>query len=281
MKMDDDLGVRKARQGGGPETEANEAARSRNIATLRVLNVLSAFAFERPSFGVTDLAGHLGMTKNMVHRALATLVDQGFLVRDASGTRYELGFGVLALQNPYFPAPDFRTLAGPCLRRLHEISGGTAQLSVRAGDFQVVIDGVEGFGVMAIRTKIGVLMPLHASAASRAILSALPDQEIEADLKRNAPLKRFTENTLTEPAQIWKEVRAIRARGCAEGLEDHSRGGHSVSFYVLGADGLPHGAVTVGGPKSRFTPERMKELMPEFVAAVNDLRRQAALYEVS
>ena len=46
------------------------------------------------------------MTKNMVHRALATLVDQGFLVRDASGTRYELGFGV-PLQSPYFPAPDF------------------------------------------------------------------------------------------------------------------------------------------------------------------------------
>ena len=185
------------------------------------------------------------------------------------------------MQSPYFPAPDFGPSQDHAFVACTRSAGERRSFRFARAIFQVVIDGVEGFGVMAIRTKIGVLMPLHASAASRAILSALPDQEIEAYMKRNAPLKRFTENTLTEPAQIWKEVRAIRARGCAEGLEDHSRGGHLVSFYVLGADGLPHGAVTVGGPKSRFTPERMKELMPEFVAAVNDLRRQAALYEVS
>ena len=62
---------------------------------------LSAFVSDAAAFGVTELSQQLGMTKNMVHRALTTLVDQGYLVRDAAGTRYESrisGRGIAELQ---------------------------------------------------------------------------------------------------------------------------------------------------------------------------------------
>ncbi len=244
-----------------------------------MLQVLKMFTFGDASYGVTELSRALGMTKNMVYRALTTLVEQGYIIRSANGSRYELGFGVLSLQNPNFPIPDFRAIAAPYLHDLHDLNDFTVQLSIRARDYQLVIDGIESHGVTAVRTKIGVLMPLHASAASRAILAALPDSEITDYLKRNTPLERFTETTLTEPDALWREVQRVRERGYAEGLEDYNRGGSSLAFFVRGADGFPHGAVTVGGPKNVFTPERMAEFTPQISAIVEQLRREAALYD--
>jgi DNA-binding IclR family transcriptional regulator len=62
-----------------------------NKATVYILRVLSAFAADIPSFGVTALSKQLGMTKSMVHRALTTLLDQGYIVRDSTGSAYQLG----------------------------------------------------------------------------------------------------------------------------------------------------------------------------------------------
>jgi DNA-binding IclR family transcriptional regulator len=263
----------------GGQSAGGARARGFNVATTRILDVLSQFALVEPQFGVTELSQQLGMTKNMVHRALATLVDQGYLVRDLSGRRYELGYKVLELQNPNFPAPDIRTIARPYLERLHALTGQTAQLTVRAGDGQVVIDGVEGRGQIVTRTKLGQYFPLHASSASRAILAAMSDADVDAYIKRNAPLPRFTENTLTEPAALKREIAGIRARGYAESFEDYNRGSYGLAFALPATDGTPHGAAIVGGPLHQFTPARAREFLPLIEKVIDELRNVARLYD--
>ena len=57
--------------------DAGESFADTNKATVRVLGVLSMFAADVESYGVTELASQLGMSKNMAFRALSTLVDQG------------------------------------------------------------------------------------------------------------------------------------------------------------------------------------------------------------
>ena len=65
--------------------------RYRNQAAQRVLTVLAAFVGRAAPCGVSELSRALGMNKNMVHRALTTLTEQGYLARDVSGQRYQLG----------------------------------------------------------------------------------------------------------------------------------------------------------------------------------------------
>ena len=69
----------------------------RNQATSRVLAVLTAFVGRNEARGVSEIARQLGMNKNMVHRALATLAAHGYIMRDGSGGRYQLGLRLLAL----------------------------------------------------------------------------------------------------------------------------------------------------------------------------------------
>jgi IclR family transcriptional regulator, KDG regulon repressor len=248
-----------------------------NKATVRVLGVLSRFIGHRSSWGVTELSQDLGLSKNMVHRALSTLLEQGYVVRDASGARYEIGTRVLELGAGQLEEPDVRALCGPAMRQLHQLTGESVFLSIIVGRNHVTIDSVEAHGVKVSNPR-GLPVPLHASPASRALLSFLSDEEIEQYLRVAAPLKRFTEATLADPAAVREEVQRVRRQRYARGYGDHTTGATYIAFPVLDANGRPHAALTVGGPPGRFTQARVDELLPRMLEIMDEANRRSRLF---
>jgi IclR family KDG regulon transcriptional repressor len=58
------------------------------VKALRILDVLA----ERPAgFGITELSEALHIGKSTVHRLLATLKEEGYVVTHPAGSRYILG----------------------------------------------------------------------------------------------------------------------------------------------------------------------------------------------
>ncbi len=250
-----------------------------NKATHRVLTVLEAFVGQTCPLGASELSRRLGMSRNMVHRALVTLSEEGLLLKAGETGRYLLSYNLARLQNTAVAAPDYRTIARPFLEELRDLTGETVQLAVRSGDVQVILDGVEGGGAVALRVKLGRALPLHASVASRAILASMPDAEIEAYLSRNAPLRAFTEHTLTTEAALWREILAIRERGHSTSIGDFNPSTAALGFAVLDVFGDPHGAVIVGGPVERLSRDWQIRRLPEIRDIVERLRRVSAVYE--
>lgn len=249
-----------------------------NKSTLRILRVLSEFA-ERPrgTFGITELSRRLGLTKNMVFRALATLINEGYVVRDPTGTRYALGYRVFELCTAEFEPPDIRTLCAPFVRRLHDLTGETVLLSIRVGDSSVVIDGIEGRGPLLSRVTHGRAIPLHAGPGSRAILSFLPDLEIQRYLETRSPLTRFTPTTIVDREALWSDIETVRERGYAVGYKDHLTGVLGVAFPVFDADGRVQGAISVGGPEDQMDNETIAAFVPAIRRIVEDLNRRSRL----
>jgi IclR family transcriptional regulator, acetate operon repressor len=256
--------------------EAGNGARRDNKATTSVLAVLSAFAADVDSFNAAELSLKLGMSGNMVRRALLTLADQGYLMRDPGAARYRLGLRVLELQDPSFSDPDLRTLCAPYLIRLQELTGETVRLAVRSGDSIVIVDGAVSRRHLASRVGLGAMFPLHVSPASRVILAHLSDEEIEAYLARNVPRKARTGATITDPDKLRADVRRTREQGYALGYGDGSAGAASVAFPVL-ADGGLHGSLVVVGPEERFR-ERLAELLPALQAVVREMNLRTQVY---
>ncbi len=255
-------------------------AKDQNKATARVLSVLSAFASDAGAYGVTELSVRLGMTKNMVHRALTTLVDQGFLVRDLAGARYELGYRVVELQNPHVPEPDLRSLCAPSIRQFHRVTGETVSVCVRRGDFIVFIDGFETRLPSVWRLEIGDLRPLHWTASSRVVLAFLPDAEIEDYIRRNQPMRLGPTGAPVDPEQLWQEIREIRACGHAMQHRAAPPNMVSIAFPIRGADERVQGAIAVGGPVERFDA-RLAQVLPELEAIARELNSRTRLYPVS
>jgi DNA-binding IclR family transcriptional regulator len=259
---------------------STRGARAPNVnqAGTRVLGILATFIGKSVPVGVTQLSRQLGISKNMAFRALDTLTELGYLVRDARGTGYDIGWRTLMLSAGAEEDPDIRTICRPFLERLYMLTHETVYLSVIVGMHQLVVDGVEAAGVRVGYTPRNLLVPLHAGPASRTLLSFLTDEEVDQYIRSGSPLKRFTETTITDPDLLWKEVRLVRRRGYATGYGDHYRGATYIGFPVLDASGRPHAAVSVAAPSDRLTPARLKLLLPSILEIVAELNKVAHLY---
>jgi DNA-binding IclR family transcriptional regulator len=250
--------------------------RYRNQAAQRVLAVLSAFGGPEGSLGVTELAQRLGMNKNMVHRALTTLTGDGYVTRDPSGTRYQLGYRVLTLHGDDDEF-DIRALCRPALEQLHALTGESIFLSIIVGRSRVNVDWIEARGRRVSASQRGRSVPLHCTAMSRALLTYLDDREIADYLASAAPLTRydaiFPETAGATAQDVWDDVARTRRDGFVTWRNPQQYGANYIAFPVLDGGGRPHALVTVGGPLERFGPDRVAELMPRMRALLDPVQQ--------
>ena len=260
-----------------PKPAASSPARSLNKSSARILRVLLSFAAAgEKTLGVSELSGSLGMTKNMVFRALNTLTEEGLVVRDPRG-RYALGYRVFDLCPPGLEVPDIRSLCAPYLRRIHELTGETVMLSIAVGPNSVVVDGIEGRGPLLSRVMHGRPIPLHAGPGSRALLAFRPDDEIKQYLQTQGPLALVTPTTIVNPDALWREIRLVREQGYALGYRDNLSGVTGVAFPVFDADGRVQGAVSVGGPEDQFDDATLASFIPAIGQIVAQLNQRSRL----
>ncbi|MEV4077037.1 IclR family transcriptional regulator [Nonomuraea fuscirosea] len=135
----------------------------------RGLRLLRLLADGKGGRTPTELSAELSLSRPVVYRLLTTLLDAGFVRRDAEG-RVHLGFGVLALAQAVQPL--LRAAAVPTLRRLAEQVGATAHLTVAEGDDGLAVAVVEpSWTDMHVAYREGSRHPLARGAAGRAILA--------------------------------------------------------------------------------------------------------------
>jgi DNA-binding IclR family transcriptional regulator len=256
--------------------------RYRNQATQRVLAVLTAFIGRNAALGVTELSRALGMNKNMVHRALTTLTQDGYLARDASGLRYQLGYRMLDLAGEESDEFDLRALCRPTLTELHRLTGESVFLSIIVGQARVNVDWIEASGRRVSHGLRARSVPLHCTEMSRVLLACLSDREI-ADYVRSAePLDRYAAlfpDTVGMTAQtLWDDIAGKRHRTHVIWRNPRQFGAAYATFPLLDSSQRPHAIITVGGPLERFSIERIERLLPAMRTTLAPLQQQCRLY---
>ncbi|HEY4264305.1 MAG TPA: IclR family transcriptional regulator [Micropepsaceae bacterium] len=255
--------------------------RYRNQATGRVLSVLLAFTNSSQPRGVAELSRALGMNKNMVHRALTTLTAEGYLVRDVSGARYQLGPRLLTLPAGALHESDIVALARPALEQLHALTGESVYLSIIVGRNRVTVDDIQAQGARVLRSARGHPVPLHCTKMSRVLLAHLSDADIAAYLAAAAPLaraSRFPDPPSESERGIWQDIAAIRAVPFLLWRNPHASSAAYAIFPVCDASGHPHAILTVGGPRERFDLAEIEARLPRMRAILEPLEREARLF---
>jgi DNA-binding IclR family transcriptional regulator len=259
--------------------------RYRNQAAQRVLAVLSAFVGRDRAYGVTELARALGMNKNMVHRALTMLTSEGYLARDASGQRYQIGFRVLEVGGIDADELDIRSLSRPVLEELHTLTGESVFLSIIVGRSRVNVDWIEARGRRVSHSQRARSVPLHCTEMSRVLLAALSDREINDYLHSAAPLDRyvatFPDTAGMTMASAWDDIARVRHADHVVWRNPRAFSAAYVTFPLLDNADRPHGIITVGGPLERFGRERIESLLPTITTALAPLQQQCRLFSAA
>lgn len=221
---------------------------------MAVLDIV-ATSPEPPRF--TDILKQSDQPRGTLHRQLQNLVEEGLLTqrRDSS---YELGFKLLQFAARAWAGNEFRVIAEPHLRQLHELTGETVHLGVLR-DIQVIyLDKVESTQAVRMYSQIGNASPVYCTGVGKAALAVLPEPVFEARLSR-MEFHRFTEHTLMSGAALRNAIEEIRRTGNAYDLEEHEPGIRCVAAPVYSADRTFFAGVSVTGPAFRVTPEKLEE----------------------
>ncbi|MCA1832299.1 MAG: IclR family transcriptional regulator [Actinomycetota bacterium] len=221
------------------------------IAIDRATNVLTLFAdSDEPTLGITEIAQALGLSKAVVYRILSSFRAKGFIELDETTRRYSLGPSALHVGLAYINRMDVPRLARPELERLSNALDETATLSLRTGATRVYVDQVTPDRDVKMVVQIGLQVPLHAGASSKAFLAFLDEDEQRDYLAR--PLAKLTSLTVTNTRTLRKDLTEIAERGFASSSGERMDGAASVAAPVFGHEGRPVAVISVCGPAERF-----------------------------
>lgn len=235
--------------------------------TLGLLDVLSKGKRE---WTAAEVAEEANLPHSTAFRLLSTLVELRFVEYDAESRRYQLGLKLLELGHLVSQRLDLPSRAMPFLKELAEESGETAHLSIRDGDYGVFIAKVDGEHSVRMHTPLGRRVPLHAGASMKTLLAHLSDQEITAyiDMRQKAG------TLIVERSRLLEQIDFIRENGYCATISEQTPGAAGVGAPVRNHAGEVVAALTISGPESRFSEEKVQKFAALVIKAAARLSKQ-------
>jgi IclR family transcriptional regulator, pca regulon regulatory protein len=223
-----------------------------NQSVEKAFAILEAFGGERRALNLGEVAAAVGMTKSSAQRCTHTLERLGYLQRDLRVKRWVLTPKALSMAHSYLSGHPLIEQATTHLIDLNQASGESVSLSEPYETDMVFIARFPSHKRFFIHMPVGRRLPMFCTASGRAYLSGLPMAEVQKLLRR-MPLKSFTPQTITDPAEILKQIEAAREAGYAWADQEYYRGDITIAAPVFGDDGAHVAAVNISAPSSRWS----------------------------
>lgn len=245
----------------------------------RALDILESFDYHEEELGVTEIAHKLNLHKNNVFRLLATLEVRGYIEQDKKTGNYRLGIKTFELANVFLHHLGLRRQARPILDELVSRCDETAYLAVLDGSEVIYVLMQETSQTVRIAPRLGRRLPVHCTAAGKAQLAFESADRMDLIFK-DQPLRKMTENTITDPQGFWKHLREVAKLGYAVDNEEFEMGVACIAAPVKDYSHKVVASVGLSGPVSRFSSERIeKDLAPLVKEAAAKLSERLG-YEV-
>jgi DNA-binding IclR family transcriptional regulator len=185
---------------------------TRANAAGRLLAVLDAFGPDHRALSLSEIARRAGLSLSTAHRLVCELARWGALERGPTG-RYTIGLRLLELAALSPRGLGLREAAFPYLDDLHHRTRGNVHLGVRDGAEVVYVETISACATHPTNGHMGDRWPMHVTGTGLVLL-ALADRELQEQVLRG-PLRRFSPLTVTDPAQLRRELAQIRQSGFA------------------------------------------------------------------
>jgi DNA-binding IclR family transcriptional regulator len=228
-------------------------------SAYRVVQILEAVSSSTAGLKHSEIAEILSIPKGSLSLLLSGLVAQDYLSQDKEGRRYMLGPQILVIAKRYLAGLDVVQLGRPILKKLVSDSGECVELGVRRGNDILMVCREDCSRPLRTVIQIGDRAPLYATAAGKAILAHLPDDEILEYLS-TIQITPFTKKTITHPKALIRELEEIRAGGVAYCREEWNEGIVAMGMPVFDADARVDASIVIPIPSIRFNPKKEKRV---------------------
>jgi IclR family KDG regulon transcriptional repressor len=225
----------------------------------RMMRLLDALAQHSDPAPLKTLAQDTQLHSSTAHRILNDMVACRLVDRVEPGT-YRLGMRLLELGNLVKARLSVREAALPHMRRLHQFTGQTINLSVRQGDEIVYVDRAysERSGMQVVRA-IGGRAPLHLTSVGKLFLSNDDSKQVKAYATRTA-LAGHTINSITDLSKLERELAHTRQRGYSRDNEELELGVRCIAAGIRDDQGKLVAGLSISAPADRMQDDWVEAL---------------------
>ena len=231
---------------------------NKSATALRALKVLEALAQSRDALSAAEVADIIGAERTTAYRMLMTLMEAGYVVRDQHARAYRLGYKVLTLSRALLSGNEKTELVAACLREISARTGEAAHYSVLERDCAVLTQRATGTQLVTIDFHVGDRAPLHCTSIGKVLLAYQDPAAVEAAILRGLP--RLARNSITDPVRLRAELRKVRAQGYAYDDMEFADDMRCIAVPVIEKDGQVISGISLSGPASRYSRQKLREL---------------------
>lgn len=190
------------------------------VRTVELLEYLAS-RHDRP-VRIRDIAAALDMPRSSLHALLRTLVAQGWVRSDVSGTLYGIGIRALLVGTGYLDSDPYLPMITPFLDDLRREFDETFHVARLDGTDVVYLATRESRQYQRTASRVGRRLPAYATALGKALLAERFDRERDEHLP--AALSPVTEHTITDRCDLDDSLAEARVRGYASDVEENTPG---------------------------------------------------------
>jgi DNA-binding IclR family transcriptional regulator len=230
---------------------------------------------ERGGLGVTELAETLGYSKSTVHGHLATLVDEGMVVKD--GSTYHLSLQFLDIARTLMNQVADNDIVKEQIRELAATTDEVIHFGTEEAGRVVYIAKSSGDAAVITESRVGKRIPMHSTSLGKAILAEFPQDHVEEIIETHG-LPERTSNTITKRDALFSDLKETRERGYSIDDEENIPGIRCIGIPVTIPEDGVIGALSISGPSQRMTDDRIKNDLKEQLAQAANVIEVNSMY---
>lgn len=246
----------------------------------RALGLLNALAASDGGLALSEVARTAGLAVSTAHRLLTTLQQEGFARFDEERGAWTVGVQAFVVGSAFLRSRELTAVARPVMRQLMERSGETVNLAVPDGGETIYVAQVECRKMMRAIARPGGRAMMHASGAGKALLAAMPADEVERVIAQHG-LPRETPKTITAAGALADALEEVRRRGYAVDDEENAVGLRCVAAAIHDEHAQPIAALSLSGPTARIEDAMIVPLGEAVKAAAEEITRALGGHEVA
>lgn len=238
----------------------------------RALTVILAFQ-ETDSMSIAEIGRLLNVSRSTAYRLLTLLEHRQFVRQDQRTKRFHAGPALLRVGLAAVRRSDVRVALRPLLERIVEDVDETAHVVVLQEGEAMFMDCVEGSHMIRATPRVGTSMPAHVTASGKVLLANLSDETLDQLL--GGDLRALTPRSKTSARAIKREIAKFRAQGWATNDGESEVGLRAVACLVdhSASNAGLDAAITVAGPASRLSDERLRHIAETMLARIGEFGR--------
>ncbi len=227
----------------------------KTIASVKkAIDVIEYIAYSEKEVGVTEISNGLDYGISATYHLLNTLKECNIIVQNERTKKFKLGLKLWQIGMLAYGQNHISISLKPYLKKLKELTGETANLTIMDNYKIVYIAQEESDRLVKMFTTTGATAPLHCTAAGKILLAYKP-KEVQELILDKIELTKYTDNTIMTKRDLVEEISEIRKNGYGFDREERELGVSCIGAPIFDLNDEAIACMTISGPTARFTEE--------------------------